>query len=176
MSRRTTAVAMMVAILASAGVPLRAAADPGDAQARAGHHILVYESSRPALQISITRKGDRMTPVSIGGPGKCADGTELGSGFGLIGRTGIPVAADGTFDGDSGSHRIFRGHFERDRVIGVFEESFLNVGGDPDAPTRCGNIVPQGRLQRFVAHLVERDGKAVPHPPIKVGYRSLGNR
>lgn len=172
MPRKPTAVAVIAAILLCVGAPARAAAAPGAAPARAAYHVLVYESSRPGLSVSITRRGDRMTPVSIGGPANCEDGIDRGTGFSLMGGgEGIPVAADGTFDDHSHSDRIFRGHFEGDKVIGVFKQSHIEVGGDPDSPTRCGNIVPGGRLQRFVAYLIERDGKPVPHPPIKVGYR-----
>ena len=95
-------------------------------------------------------------------PGVCSDGETTFAGFGLVGGTGWPIDASGHFDSKRGIHRVFRGHFEGDKVVGVFYESRLEVGGGTEGfPARCGNTRPQGRYQHFVARLVERGGEKV---------------
>jgi hypothetical protein len=168
---KRAAIAMTIASLLAGGGAF-ALTNTAGAQARtsrrSGPPTLVYESIRPNFDVSITRKGDRIPRMSVGAPGLCSNGEELGSGFEVVGGSTFRVARDGTFhDPRGGSHTVFRGRFEGDKVVGVFREHRIDVGGDPDFPTLCGNLVPHGRLQHFVAHLVEKNGRAVPHPPIR---------
>lgn len=119
--------------------------------------VLVYESNRPALEVSITRRGNRVWRASVGAPGVCDNGEEWSSGFGLIGGIGWPIYPDETFHRSAGN-QLFSGRFEGDKVVGVFFETGFEVGGSTEVfPPTCGNTRPRGRRQHFVARLVERN-------------------
>jgi hypothetical protein len=151
----------VLTLCSAAGAVSRSGAQPT-------RQLLVYESRRAALDVSITRKGDRIFRAGVSAPSVCSNGETGYAGFGLTGGSGWPIDSAEHFDNKNGIHTVFRGRFEGDKVIGVFYESRLEVGGGTEGfPPRCGNTRPRGRYQHFVAYLVERNGKRVPHPPIR---------
>lgn len=124
--------------------------------------VLVYETSRPALEVSITRRGDRIYRASVYAPAVCSNGEETEAGFGLVGGIGWRIGAHGLFQRDA-NNELFRVRFEGDKAVGVFRESGFEVGGSTEVfPPTCGNTRPQGRYQHFVARLVERNHRPVP--------------
>jgi hypothetical protein len=151
-TRHTLCLAVLVAV-ASLSVPGIAGADRVDL---AAHHTrrLVYESSRPALQVSITREGDAIILASVGAPGVCSNGEETGTGFEKKGADRWPIRSDGRFEHNYGDASYLRGRVAGDRVIGVFRESRLHEDGSEETETLCGNVTPRGRNQHFVARLV----------------------
>lgn len=161
-------IALTLSVLAALALGIGQAA----AQARPPKGpVLVYETRRPALDVSITRRGDRIWRAGVSAPGVCDTGEQSWAGFGLIGGDGWPVGRDGSFHRPRGGiHTVFRGRFEGDKVVGVFFERRLEVGGGAEGyPPVCGNTRPRGRYQHFVAWLVERNHEKVPHPPIRQG-------
>jgi hypothetical protein len=123
--------------------------------------VLVYESNRTALEVSITRRGNRVWRARVGAPGVCDNGEEWSSGFGLVGGIGWPIYPNETFH-RTGGNQLFSGRFEGDKVVGVFFETGFEVGGSTEVfPPTCGNTRPRGRHQHFVARLVERNHKPV---------------
>ncbi|MBS1877999.1 MAG: hypothetical protein JST31_00645 [Actinobacteria bacterium] len=156
-----------MALLAASAILVLA--DPGTSRAAPvqAPTLLVYKIHRPGLDVSITRRGQRLFRAGVSAPGVCSNGERTPMGFGLVGGPGWPIDAAGHFDRRSGIHTVFRGRFAGDKVVGVFYESRLEVGGGYEGvPPTCGNTRPRGRYQHFVAWLVEEDGHRVPHPPI----------
>jgi hypothetical protein len=151
MLRRAAAILAVLALLAVGGGQATAGgrADPPQGP------VLVYETNRPSLQVSITRRGDRIYRAGVSAPGVCSNGEETSTGFGLVGGAGWPIGPRGLFVRSSGD-RLFRVRFEGDRAVGIFRQSRVEVGGSTEGvPPRCGNTRPWGRYQHFVARLVE---------------------
>jgi len=123
--------------------------------------VLVYETSRPNLDVKTTRRGNRMWRVNIGAPGACDNGEAWESGFAVIAGIGLPIYPNETFHLDR-NNQLFRGRFEGDKVVGLFRETGFEVGGSTEVfPPTCGNTRPGGRNQHFVARLVERNHRKV---------------
>lgn len=147
--------ALLILLLAGA------AATEQSAAAKAHQKVLVYESSRPALRVSLTREGNAVIRATVSAPGLCGNGEKTTMGFEKAGADRWPIRSNGRFEHRNGSRSYLRGRFDGDRVIGVFRESRRrNIGGEEPEPT-CGNVVPHGRDQRFVARLVKVNGKKV---------------
>jgi hypothetical protein len=115
---------------------------------------LTYEARRPALDVSVTRRGDRIVRASVGAPGLCEDGERPEMGFEPGRGSAHPIRAGGRFEVRYGPRSYLRGRFAGRRFIGSFRESRRRqVEGEAIEPL-CGNMVPRGRNQRFVARLV----------------------
>lgn len=119
---------------------------------------LVYKMSRSTLSVSLTRRGDRIVRASVSAPGRCENGEREPMGFGLSGGSGIRIHPDGHFVERYSSGFYFGGRFEGGKVSGVFFESRRRQFEGEASEPYCGNIVPRGRAQRYVARLVERSG------------------
>lgn len=141
-------------VLVCACVLAPAATGGGAAAAHARRQrTLVYSSRRPGLNVSITRRGERIIRAAIGGRGLCENGERPGVGFELLGGSGIRVHPNGVFDDTRGVRSYLKGRLEGDKVIGFFRESFTRDVTGEERPVVCGNVTPRGRNQRFVAHL-----------------------
>ncbi len=153
MIKRTALALTLVALLGTSALAGLAAAH----QRANSHHSKpwVYESKRPALKVSITRRGHRVVRADVSAPGRCTNGEHVTMGFGLSGGRGLLVDRHGRFHNPGGVHQDFRGRFVGNRVIGVFYETFRrSYSGEEQEPT-CGNIRSHGRVQHFVARLVK---------------------
>lgn len=113
-----------------------------------------FEAKRSAIKVSVTRRGDRIVHAAVSAPGLCEDGGHLVMGFELSKGSTHPIRADGRFEDRYGPRSYLRGRFIGDRFVGSFRESRRRqVEGEAIEPL-CGNIVPRGRDQHFVARLV----------------------
>ncbi len=162
MTRRIFTALTCVALAMAVG----AACLPGGAGARpdaAAHRppVLVYETHRATLNVSIRRRGSLIVAADVSAYSRCTNGEHTPVGFSLD-APGYAIDAEGNFQVKRHNESYFRGRFEGNKVVGAFRESFQrNESRDEGPEPRCGNVAPRGRNQRFVARLVERNGKKV---------------